>query len=250
MKRTSDRPSGFTLVELVVVIAILGTLAALLFPVFARSRENARGTTCLSNMRQFGMAVAQYLSDYDGVYPLNRFADTGQPTGGCGFREGARYNWRRAVWPYVKNRGIFACPSNGSQWSDSQYNGSRGDESNAFYLETEQLPNSYAYNGSFFHERTPCVYGEKDIRPRNQAEIGSEANLLLLLESRRTFPDLTSSFIGELIDHRDGFGMGAFQSHNGACTFVFADGHAKRMKLSATSLFTMSPERHWRGSRK
>ena len=60
-KRTAQR--GFTLIELLVVIAIIAILAAILFPVFARARENARKTSCMSNMKQLGLAVMQYTQD-------------------------------------------------------------------------------------------------------------------------------------------------------------------------------------------
>lgn len=60
MKRT-----GFTLIELLVVIAIIAILAAILFPVFARAREKARQSSCLSNQKQIGLAILMYNQDYD-----------------------------------------------------------------------------------------------------------------------------------------------------------------------------------------
>lgn len=61
------RRNGFTLIELLIVIFIIALLAAILFPVFARARENARRTSCASNLKQIGLANAQYMQDYDGI---------------------------------------------------------------------------------------------------------------------------------------------------------------------------------------
>jgi len=64
-----SKRTGFTLIELLVVIAIIAILAAILFPVFARVREKAKQTTCLSNMKQIAVGVIQYCADYDGLGP-------------------------------------------------------------------------------------------------------------------------------------------------------------------------------------
>ena len=96
---------AFTLIELLVVIAIIAILAAILFPVFARARENARRSSCQSNMKQIGLGLMQYTQDYDEQMPL-LYADLN----GGGFNNGDRA-WPQLIFPYVKSGQIFQCPS-------------------------------------------------------------------------------------------------------------------------------------------
>ena len=104
MKRT-----GFTLIELLVVIAIIAILAAILFPVFARAREKARQSSCLSNVKQIAVGTMMYVQDYDEMLPYS-------------------YNWDTAwvapphpvfylqvIQPYIKNEQVLKCPSEPNQ---------------------------------------------------------------------------------------------------------------------------------------
>ena len=93
------RPRGFTLIELLVVIAIIAILAAILFPVFARAREAARRSSCLSNLRQLAVAGMAYGQDYDELLPV------GDTQGNCLLRV------VQGLTPYVKNSQIFYCTS-------------------------------------------------------------------------------------------------------------------------------------------
>ena len=257
MLTTTDAPdrgdrSAFTLIELLVVIAVIAILAALLFPVFSKARESARKTGCLSNLKQMGLAVTLYLQDYDETYPMNRFADDMHPAGACTAPsssvqpeddlQGSTLNWKRAVLPYVKSLPVYQCPSNGSAWARGGFNATAGDESNYLYPPSEQLPNSYAFNGSFFHEAVPaCWYGEATVRARFSTEIDAASNLILIVESRNNYPDLGSW----LIPSRIGAGAsdGPFQSHNAGCNWLFADQHAKWLKLATTCTGQMWSDR-------
>jgi prepilin-type N-terminal cleavage/methylation domain-containing protein/prepilin-type processing-associated H-X9-DG protein len=91
---------GFTLIELLVVIAIIAILAAILFPVFARAREKARQTACLSNVKQMALAATMYMQDYDEA----AFFYVTYP---CA----PDRHWTTAMQPYIKNTQIFVCPS-------------------------------------------------------------------------------------------------------------------------------------------
>ena len=97
---------AFTLIELLVVIAIISILAAILFPVFAKVREKARQTSCASNERQIGLAMVQYVQDYDETLFQSYWGDKTKPSDAA-----TNYKWMDAVFPYVKNEAVFDCPS-------------------------------------------------------------------------------------------------------------------------------------------
>ena len=118
------RRTGFTLIELLVVIAIIAILAAILFPVFARAREKARQTSCLSNLKQIGLSQLMYAQDYDERF-IPRFFDTDvdgsiHPPGGQPPRRTTM--WIIQLWPYYNNLQVMNCPSNRTRWS-GQYTG-------------------------------------------------------------------------------------------------------------------------------
>jgi prepilin-type N-terminal cleavage/methylation domain-containing protein len=103
--------AGFTLIELLVVIAIIALLAAILFPAFARARENARRSSCVSNVKQLANAMLQYVSDNDSKYPPQPpppAAGGGFPCKPCRTDGGL---WKTQVQPYAKSTQIFVCPS-------------------------------------------------------------------------------------------------------------------------------------------
>jgi len=123
-----EQSSGFTLVELLVVIAVVAIIAAILFPVFARVREKARQITCLSNLRQLTLAFAEYTDDNDGVLP--GAIDVGN--GGAGVSGGwmfldatadTKFNPAAgSLYPYVKNAQVYVCPDDGDgQQSGDSY---------------------------------------------------------------------------------------------------------------------------------
>ena len=103
---SNSAPSGrqrnaFTLIELLVVIAIIAILAAILFPVFARARENARRSSCQSNLKQIGLGMMQYTQDYDERY-LAQVINTDPTT---------TLQFGAILQPYLKSKQVFVCPS-------------------------------------------------------------------------------------------------------------------------------------------
>ena len=97
----SQRASAFTLIELLVVIAIIAILAAILFPVFARARENARRSSCQSNLKQIGLGMEQYKNDYDQNFPPVVIPFSGSP----------QNSWPTLIEPYIKSSQVYTCPS-------------------------------------------------------------------------------------------------------------------------------------------
>ena len=91
---------GFTLIELLVVIAIIAILAAILFPVFAKAREKARQTSCLSNVKQATLGLIMYAQDYDSIWATRDYGVAPN-----------RFGWTDVIMPYVKNTQMFICPS-------------------------------------------------------------------------------------------------------------------------------------------
>ncbi len=102
---------GFTLIELLVVIAIIAILAAILFPVFAKAREKARQTSCLSNQKQIMLGVLMYAQDYDDTLPIGCSYWYAPGGGGAATRTDSAM-WVTLIMPYVKNDQLFVCPSN------------------------------------------------------------------------------------------------------------------------------------------
>jgi len=115
---------GFTLIELLVVIAIISILASILMPVFARAREKARTTSCMSNQRQITLALLSYAQDADEFLP--RFSHGGGHMGSFGYGGDDGMRWADMVFPYVRNTQVFDCTSgttklkiySGGNWFD------------------------------------------------------------------------------------------------------------------------------------
>ncbi len=138
------RLKGFTLIELLVVIAIISILASILFPVFARARENARRSSCQSNLKQIGLGIMQYTQDYDEQFPMGAYTNW---TGA----------WPATTQPYIKSVQVFRCPT-GSGYEKFDPTDLRG------------VPIDYAANGMINTELRDGVWRNTIVGPIGLAD--------------------------------------------------------------------------------
>ena len=219
-----NRFQAFTLIELLVVIAIIAILAAILFPVFARARENARRASCSSNIKQIGLGFAQYTQDYDEHFPLSVVwpgpgaAPAGIPVG-----------WADAIQPYLKSTQIYQCPSesappnsdpNSAGYTDYFMNKNAGDGAQA--LPSLNNPTLTILVGDSGAPVGQSINGHSNARERNNgcgtAGDPAGANPFNRFQPVCGGPGLATNLAGGGIRHLEGANYG------------FADGHAKWYK--------------------
>jgi prepilin-type N-terminal cleavage/methylation domain-containing protein/prepilin-type processing-associated H-X9-DG protein len=220
--------SGFTLIELLVVIAIIAILASILFPVFARARENARRASCQSNLKQIALGIAMYKQDYDEKLPRVRAAYAAYNPGGN------PYAWADMMQPYLKSVQIFQCPSE----SNSIGTGTAPDGSK---------PNatSYGYSDYFMNTATQGI---------SDASLAAPSLTILLGDghdgnSANRYDGCQTSFndqagggtVGTVCSAAAAYtvDLDASGRHLDGANYAFADGHVKWLKgsiISGTSI--------------
>lgn len=222
-KRVFSRPMrtwcAFTLIELLMVIAIIAMLAAILFPVCARARENARKSSCQNNLKQIGFGFAQYVQDYDEGLPFN-----------SNFGFGTFPAWLHSTQPYIKNYQMLACPS---------------DSSAATNRPGPSSPNSsYGINRFNF----PAPAGDLNTWPTSQvtklvtiSSIEKTASTVQVLESNM-FQFYTSSGATSAISGPTNSaprtligdpGVTVIERHLDQTNILWCNGHVKSMRLEA-----------------
>jgi len=187
---------GFTLIELLVVIAIIAILAAILFPVFARAREKARQTSCLSNIKQLTLSTLMYCEDYEETLPLMHDGS-------------AMEKWAVKIFPYVKNWKIYMCPSQPKAVPDETMG---------------QEPGGYGMN-------YPCMYNTDTSvgQVTGLAEIEDPSKLLLYADKPKFRPGgaMTNTYIVAWDSPWDPGTIFVSDRHNGGANCSFPDGHSK-----------------------
>lgn len=215
------RNFGFTLIELLVVIAIIAILAAILFPVFARARENARRASCQSNLKQIGLGVMQYVQDYDERFPVITMSQTQAP-----------YGWADSIQPYVKSVQILKCPS---------YTGTFGND-----------PNAVGYTTYWMNKALNYGSNSTDAVGLSQAAVLNSSLTILNGDGGGSSPNTTARFningcngagaalalataCGSTVGLATTLGQGG-QQHLEGITLSFADGHVKWYKSNSSQV--------------
>ncbi len=216
---------GFTLIELLVVIAIIAILAAILFPVFARAREKARQTSCLSNMKQIGLGVKMYVSDYDSKYPREWYGAL--PDGNYATRG---LNYREMLLPYIKNDQIWLCPSREGTFYTCHYSGySWGRGTNSWLGRLHG--GSYGLNAGNYGR--PAGSRPNGISGAQESDIDDAAGTVFVIESDCLWmnPGFTWRPDPFNCDHME-------YPHNDGFNAAYCDGHAKWSKETTVEMFT------------
>ena len=241
---------GFTLIELLVVIALIAILAAILFPVFARARENARRSSCQSNLKQIGLGLLQYNQDFDErVAPHdNAIANYVGPNGSISNPPGEG-TWYMFIHPYVKSTQIFNCPSEPVSTNAPAYTGQflRGMHYGYNYRPytfATGSPTGFATTGGITSPCSPATSCGTDLSilqaggaylGANMSAIENPVGTIWVVDTTNKDNKSNNSFIASPGSGAAGANSSEWVSnrHLETVNCLFLDGHVKAMKKEA-----------------
>jgi prepilin-type N-terminal cleavage/methylation domain-containing protein/prepilin-type processing-associated H-X9-DG protein len=226
---------GFTLIELLVVIAIIAILAAILFPVFAKARQRAQQTACLSNLKQIGFAFFMYLEDNDDRMPDRRDLKASLPGG---FKpwdswppSDPRAGWAAVVLqPYIRGADVWRCPSvSGSSFQSAAQVAQKastpgGVVQTNYWMWRFDHDDAVIPLDNFWGKSVERAV--RDLRIANNAQAGtpdgpSDVELVVDPYFPRTIPTVDADLKGKAV-------------HSGGRNRLFLDNHARYLKDSRT----------------
>lgn len=229
--------TGFTLIELLVVIAIIAILAAFLFPVFARAKEAAKKTSCLSNMRQTGTALMLYIGDYDSTYMKTTYNNTTPRKG----------SWVLLLQPYVQNYQIFRCPSDPAPVQLATFNEADQPMTISYsYINNYNIISAWDFTvvkeSAIEAPASTISFAERRDKLTNGTVMGTHKGMsgfipgqpcptwtLGVEYQRATVTNAKNALIGT--SDKPEIVRIFWERHNGGSNYAFGDGHAKWLRL-------------------
>ena len=270
------RRYGFTVVEILLVIALNAAFTALLFPVFQKVRENSRNKTCQSNLKQIGVGILQYASEADGTYPNGTSSDWAG-------------NWATTLQPYLSSPNVFYCPDDldhvmgnpSFSPTDTQYNWMFGNGISYAGNSVIKYRNGPRFYGNYLAGVFGYPQGWVVHNTCTLAEVTQPAATIIVAEKHNTEVkafngglggvsskwgpsdlfmnlDINSSSFGPQLAPDSSRPAAAYPKgpngavssiHAGLSNFLFADGHVKSMLPSATNPTGSDKTNMWIASR-
>ena len=217
---------AFTLIELLVVIAIIAILAAILFPVFAQAKEAAKKTSCLSNVKQQGVAFLMYANDYDDWTVMFK----NKPIVNANGDWVANGDWYDLLQPYIKNFDVVFCPDR--NLVDSGEQGVVPPKGGTYYEPGYGYDDGLVSDGGFGLTMQLLDANGKKYRPgKNLSQITTPASMVAFGDSYDQ--GSMSAAMDNIFSGPDGPTGTKTIRHNGKLNFAFVDGHAKNVNMVA-----------------
>jgi prepilin-type N-terminal cleavage/methylation domain-containing protein/prepilin-type processing-associated H-X9-DG protein len=220
---SAPKKKAFTLIELLVVIAIIAILASILFPVFGRARENARRSSCQSNLKQMGLGLIQYSQDYDEQFCPAWIGNNNVYPGNA--------RWMELVQPYIKNTQLFNCPS-------MALNGPYRPADSA------NFPGSYSMNATYYAAGAPSppspIFDVATEARKSLAVVAAPTTTMWVADGGGFGNDFQTAWADIASQNPVAVGAGGFtyiqdipDRHLETTNVLFCDGHVKSLKMHA-----------------